>query len=453
LVIGGGVAGLKSAIDLAKRGIKVNLIEKSGKLGGRMLDLFTIFPTNEYSRDLIQKLIQEVESNPFIKIYKNAELKDASGFVGDFNTTIAMSKPDGSIEDHELHSGAIIIAVGLDLYKPRTGEYGWDQAPEVISLLDFHKMLHPIDAGKGDLMVNGRKVKNVALIHCVGSRQWEGVHKPQADGKINDYCSRVCCTTLMHMAVEIKERFPDVNVFDFFEDIRTYARGHEEFYTKAAEEGVLFFRFNPLKPPVVLKDPTGKYPLVVRSIDRLTMDEEIEVPVDVVVLGLGMTAGDLSKLVDLYRCSRGPDRFLMEAHPKLKPVELAALGLFLAGSVQGPMDITEATAGASAAASKAAVLVTAQTMELDPFVAEVMEDKCSGCRTCLDICPFNAISRNDEKAIAFVNKALCTGCGTCVATCPSNAIKQYGFSHDEVASEVLTLLSAIAEQSSYAMAK
>jgi heterodisulfide reductase subunit A len=145
-------------------------------------------------------------------------------------------------------------------------------------------------------------------------------------------------------------------------------------------------------------------------------------------------------LIDLYRCSRGADRFLLEAHPKLRPVELASFGLFLAGSVQGPMDITEATAGAAAAASKAAALVKRGFIELDPFIAKVNEDLCTGCKTCLFICPFDAITRDEEKGIAVISEALCTGCGTCAAACPSNAIQQFGFNDAEVMSEVLALL-------------
>jgi len=171
----------------------------------------------------------------------------------------------------------------------------------------------------------------------------------------------------------------------------------------------------------------------------------VEVPVDLVVLGTGMVAANMETLIDLYRCSRGPDRFLLEAHPKLRPVELATFGLFLSGSVQGPMDITEATAAAAAAASKAAALVTQGIVELDPFIAKADEEICTGCQTCLTVCPYDSISLDEEKLIAVINEALCTGCGTCAAVCPSNAIQQFGFNDNEVMSEVMALLGVISE--------
>lgn len=443
LVIGGGVAGLKAALDLAKRGIKVTLTEKSDVLGGRLLELDTVFPTNEKAGDLIQPMIKDVESNPLITVYKNTDLKDSTGSVGDFHVHLTVKRAGGQTEEVEVHAGVIIIAVGLDVYEPREGEYGFLTSPHVIGLLDLQKMLNPSGPTGGKLEVNGKPVKNVGFIHCVGSRQWDDVHQPQEDGKVNDYCSRYCCTAIVHSAVEIKERFPEVNVFDFHEDIRTYGRGHEDFYTRAGELGVIFFRFDPHKPAVVEKDPKGEMPLVVRCIDRLTMGEEVEVPVDLVVLGTGLMPKDMTTLIDLYRCSRGQDRFLLEAHPKLRPVELAAYGLFLAGSAQGPMDTTESTAGAAAAASKAAAMITKGIVELDPFNAKVDEDLCTGCRTCLNICPYDAISRDEEKGIAVVNVALCTSCGTCAAACPSNAIQQFGFNDAEVMGELLSLLGVI----------
>jgi heterodisulfide reductase subunit A len=280
-------------------------------------------------------------------------------------------------------------------------------------------------------------------MHCVGSMQRKEVHPPSPDGKINDYCSRVCCTASLHAETELKARYPDLHVYDFHEDIRTYGRWHEDYYTKASEQGVVFVRFNPLKPPRVGPDPLGEAPLVVRTIDRLTLGEEIEVPLDVLVLATGLVARDMSRLVDLFRCSVGPDRFLLEVHPKLRPVELASFGLFLAGSVQGPMDTVESSAGAAAAASKAAGLISQGNIELDPFIAKVSEELCSGCRICLYVCPFDAISRDDAKKVAVVNEALCTGCGTCVAACPCNAIAQLGFSDTQVKSEILALLGRL----------
>jgi len=340
----------------------------------------------------------------------------------------------------EVQSGVILIAVGLDLYQPRLGEYGFGQFREVITLAQLNRILDPKGPTGGKLVVHGRQVRSIGFMHCVGSMQQKGVHIPGPDGKINDYCSRVCCTASLHAETELKTRYPDLQVYDFHEDIRTYGRWHEDYYAQASAQGVAFVRFNPLRPPRVERDPREEAPLLVRTVDRLTFGEELEVPLDVLVLATGLVARDMGRLIDLFRCSVGPDRFLLEVHPKLRPVELAVFGLFLAGSVQGPMDTVESTAGAAAASAKAAGLISRGSIELDPFIARVADELCSGCRICLSVCPYDAISRDDAKKVALINEAVCTGCGTCVATCPCNAITQFGFTDDEVKSEVLALL-------------
>lgn len=439
LVIGGGVAGLTAARDLACRGIQVTLIERSDQLGGRMADLGRIFPTEEKASDLLKPLIEEVLATEKIRVYTHAEIEESTGAIGDFRIKIRVGGNGKPGETVEAHVGVVLLAIGLDEYAPREGEYGMGLHPQVITLLDLARELAKEKPGQ-QLALHDRPIRNVAFLHCVGSRQHHGVHEPGPQGKINDYCSRCCCTGILHSACDLMERYPHLNIYEFFEDIRAYGRGHEEYYTKASEAGVRFVRFDPLRPPRVDTDPRGESPLLVRSIDRLTDNMEVEVPADLVVLGIGLQARDMSKLIDLYRCSVGADRFLLEVHPKLRPVELAVSGVFLAGSAQGPMDITEATAAAAAAASKAAAMITQGEIEMDPFIAKVKEELCTGCRICLSVCPYDAISRDEEKGIAVISEKLCTGCGTCAASCPSNAIQQFGFNDDEVKSEVLALL-------------
>ena len=219
-----------------------------------------------------------------------------------------------------IRSGAIIIAVGLNTYPPRHGEYGYHQIPEVVTLAQMNRLLDPTGPTRGELRVNGHLIRRVGFMHCVGSLQHEGVHKPMRDGQVNQYCSRVCCTTTLHTAAEIKSRFPEVQVYDFHEDIRTYGRRHEGYYDQVCRQGVAFLRFDPPRPPRVEPDPKREWPLVVRMIDRLTFNEELEVPLDLLVLATGLVARDMAKLIDLYRCSVGADRFLLEVPPKLRPV-------------------------------------------------------------------------------------------------------------------------------------
>ena len=339
-----------------------------------------------------------------------------------------------------LHSGVIVLATGSDPYEPQYGEYGYGIAPEVIRLQQLIRLLDPEGPTGGRLPQNGKAPLRIAFIHCVGARQIEGISQRQPDGKAKDYCARACCTAILHSALEIKRRSPETVIVDFYQDIRTYGRGHESCYEQASENGILFIRYDPYHPPRVERNPAGDSPLLVKSRDMLTQGIDVEMPADLVVLGTGMVPHDISELVGMYHCAIGADGFLLEVHPKLRPVELAVSGMFLAGTCQGPMDITESCAAAAAAASKAAALVAQGQVEMDPFVASVDETRCTGCQTCLTVCPYDAISRDEARGIAVISEARCTGCGTCAAACPSNAIQQAGFTDRQIFSELEMLL-------------
>jgi heterodisulfide reductase subunit A len=305
------------------------------------------------------------------------------------------------------------------------------------------------------LQWNGHPVRNVAFIHCVGSRQLDGINEPQPDGQVNDYCSRVCCTATLHAANELVKRYPDTNVFDVYEDIRTYGRGHETYYTQASENRVRFLRFHADELPGVLAlPPEEDYPLVVRVHDYLTWGEEIEIPVDLVVLAVGMMPNPVDDIIQLLKISPGTDRFLLEVHPKLRPVETAVPGVVLAGTAQGPMNIQESCAAASAAAAKVAVLLSQGQVELEPFVARVDPDRCDGTGQCVEVCRYEdaitlqTISQNGQAAQrAVVTAANCAGCGSCVSACPNRAIdlqgwtlEQYEAMVDAIASEDLLVM-------------
>lgn len=510
LVIGGGVAGLMAARDLAERGMKVTLIEKRPFLGGRMAQLWNVFPTGEEARPMLCDLIREVVKHPLITILTGAHVVDSEGVVGDFKTKVRVDPrgvderltypgnaiaacPEETISEFDfalsrrkaiympypgcyppipaidwqlcnrcgkcvaavggkginleaqpreltLHSGVILLATGYDPYEPLLGEYGYGIFPKVITLQQLHRMLDPEGPTAGALPVDSHKPLRIGFLHCVGARQIEGVNAPQPDGKVKDYCARTCCTAAMHAAVALKERFPHAQIVSFYQDMRTYGRGHEEYYEKASEKGVLFVRYSPRHPPRVDKDRSGQWPVVVRTKDLLTDGLPIEVPLDLLILATGVVPHDISELVTMYSCAVGYDSFLLEVHPKLRPVELAVSGVFLAGCCQGPMDITEACSAASAAASKAAAMIAQGQVEMDPFIAAVDEALCTGCSTCLTVCPYDAISRDEARRIAMVSEALCTGCGTCAATCPSGAIQQAGFNDQQVRAELEVLL-------------
>jgi len=346
---------------------------------------------------------------------------------------------DAQPEEIDLKAGAIVLATGFDPYEPRPGEYGYGQYPEVITLPQLNRLLNPQGPTGGRLERNGRPVKNVCLIHCVGSRQIEGVHQPGPDGRTYDYCSRVCCTSALEAANEIRERHPEVNVFDFYRDIRTYGRGHEDYYESASKHGVLFFRYLAEEPPVVHRATAGNgSPLAVTVKDTLTWGEEVEASADLVVLVTGMKPRDITGLVETLKLARSSDGFLQEVHPKLRPVETAVSGVFLAGTCQAPMDIGESCAAASAAAVKVSATLLKGQIELAPFVATVDPERCQGSGACIEECRYQQAISLVEVTLngtpvkrAQVKPALCRGCGMCVPVCPHGAIQVEGCRVDQ----------------------
>jgi heterodisulfide reductase subunit A len=291
----------------------------------------------------------------------------------------------------------------------------------------------------------------MALIHCVGSRQIEGVHKPRADGRVNDYCSRVCCTASLAAANRVRERFPQVNIYDVYQDIRTYGRGHEDYYMRASKNRVTFLRYLADDGPQVVAAEAGEeHPLLVRVKDHLTWGEEIELPVDLVVLAVGMRPSPVQDLMDMLKITPGNDGFLLEVHPKLRPVETAVTGVVLAGTAQGPMNIQESCAAAEAAASKVAVLLGRGKAELEPYVAKVDPERCQGSGECVRVCPqegaiqMETFTENGtEVRRAVVTAANCNGCGICVSACPSRAIDVQGWRLDEFEAMVAAIAAEI----------
>jgi len=522
LVIGGGVAGLRAALDLARQGVGVTLIEKSPFLGGRSVQLHTVFPTEDPARPLVHRLIDEVKAERNVSILTNTEVVALTGYVGDFTITLRTtprgvsrdlrksaeaiaacpvkvanefndgiderkaiyqpypgSEPDLPAIDWatctrcgdcltaagagidlnaepvetRIEAGAIVVATGFDHYQPRAGEYGYAASPRVVTLPQVHRMLDPEGPTGGRLEIDGRAPRSVAFIHCVGSRQIEGVDEPGPDGKLHEYCSRVCCTATLQAANELRKKYPDTAVYDLYRDIRTYGRHQEPYYVDASKKGVVFMRFaNEARPTVEVVDGAN-YPLKVTVTDTLTFGAEIEVPVDLVILSVGVQPSDISEFIDMTHAPVGADGFLLEVHPKLRPVESAIPGLLLAGTVQAPMDITESTSAASAAAAKVTALLASDHVEMEPFVAKVDPSRCDGCGLCLDACHYaGAIALQDveiEEGVvekrAYVNPVACKGCGACVPSCPVSAldvasweIDQYEAMIDAITAQPLT---------------
>ncbi len=451
-VIGGGISGLRAAVDLAKSGIKVALIEKTPFLGGNASQLDRVFPTGEKAADLIDYLTSAVIKDPNITVYTCAELTGFEGYIGNFKISVSRKAPQGDMlqqakaatvgsfqpfcgflpeeipladTEETLTTGVIVFATGFKLYEPRTGEFGYGENREVVTLRQFIRMMDEASPGTGTLKIDGRPIRRVAMIHCVGSRQIPGIHEADADDYMNEYCSRTCCTATLQAALEIRDNYPKTQVLDYYRDIRTYGHNQEDYYTQASEKNVLFFRYEPEDSPVITKT-VGEFPLKVSVVDKLTFNEEVEAGVDLVVLATGMEAKSITNLVEMMKLPVGSDKFLQEVHPKLRPVEMANGGILLAGTCQAPMDINESCNAAQAAAAKAAAILGKGFVELDPFVAKVDPAKCKGSGECIAECPENAISMTADN-IAEVNPALCTGCGMCVAVCAVNGIDVQGW--------------------------
>lgn len=326
----------------------------------------------------------------------------------------------------EVSGGSIILATGFNPYEPRMGEYGYGEIPEVITLPQLVRLMDNDGPTQGKLEINGHSIKSVAFIHCVGSRQMTGINEPQPDGKVNVYCSRSCCTATLQAANELKEHYPDLNIYDLYQDIRTYGYGHEEYYRQAAKNQILFFQYDPESLAEVKPSSKSNSSVTITVADLLTHGEEMDLDVDLVVLSVGMMPRDISKLTDIFKLPQGADRFLQEVHPKLRPVELAVEGIMIAGTCQGPMDITETSAAASAAAAKSMNILSQEYVYLNPYIALVDNELCSGTGICVEECSeVNAISLENGKAV--INKTLCNGCGICVAACPNNAINIQGW--------------------------
>ncbi|NLI82949.1 MAG: CoB--CoM heterodisulfide reductase iron-sulfur subunit A family protein [Deltaproteobacteria bacterium] len=456
-VIGGGVAGLSAARDLADRGIPVTLVEKSPCLGGQLARLDRIAPTGERAPELVRALADAVLNHPHITVFTDAQVIATDGYIGNFKLTVRQEvaseaftgteacyipfsgmRPAGPSpsepREFNLETGAIVVATGFRSYEPRQGEYGFGDFASVITLPTLIRKMAEQDTEGSFLEIDGRRIRSVAMIHCVGSRQIPGIHPEDASGRLNEYCSRTCCTATLNAACRIRETHPGTRVYELYRDIRTYGRGQEELYEQAARDGVVFLRFEPDQAPEVVRaDPTDGYPLKIRVTDTLTFSENLEVPADLVVLSTGMEPNDVSDLVEMMKLPVGVDRFLLEVHPKLRPVEMPVGGIFVAGTCQAPFDVGETCNAAGAAAVKAASLLAEGHVELDPFVAEVDAERCKGSGACVEACLNPGALALVEMQIggqtvrrAQVTPALCLGCGACVAVCPENAIDVCG---------------------------
>ncbi len=431
VVVGGGVAGMSAALDLAGAGFPTYLVERSDSLGGRVADLNRVFPTLESVSDMLEPLIERVRTHPNMTVMLNARMTDVEGYVGNFEVTVTGSGPteaegpDQQPGTRHLKVGSIVIATGYDVFDPRRKpELGYGQYANVLTSMELERRLV-----EGDLTVNGRSPKRVAFIQCVGSRD-----------KLlgNPYCSRVCCMYTAKQSRLVKELLPDAEVTVLYMDVRTFGKGAEEFWDEARAKGVLYRKGNISE--IYRKSGDDGDRVVLAGEDTL-LGQPIDLETDLVVLAVGMEArSDTADLSTLLKLPRSADGFFLELHPKLRPVDTAVDGVFLAGCCQGPKDIPDTVAQAKAAASSALIPLLRGTVPVESATATVDSEACAGCGMCVEVCPYDAPALDPLWGVSRINAVLCKGCGACAVTCPSKAIRLQQFTPDQILAQVDALV-------------
>ncbi len=427
-VIGAGVAGIKAAISLAEKNTEVVLIERESEIGGRVAQWGSLFSTQETGREMIDRLSSQLKQHKNINLLTNSEVVENKGSVGNIALKIRRKDPETGAEVMtEITVGSVLMATGFDYYTPQQAEFGYGTSDKVITLPEFKKMIDSQTGAK--LTHNGREVKNIAYIYCVGSRQTDGE---------NTYCSRNCCTSTIHAAVTARQKFSNIQNYHFNRGLRTYGK-QEILYADSLRQGDIYFQSYEDGLPVVSVE--GKK-TIVKVNDILTNNREIELEADLVVLVTGMVPRADNSVGSLFKLPKGRDKFYNEVHMKLRPVETVIDGITIAGACQGPKNIAESVNSALSAATKSYSIISKGEVESQPLVATIDPAKCSWCGACEEACPFDAILKVDKdgKTIAEINNTVCKGCGMCAPVCEPDAVDLIACSSAEIMSMIDALV-------------
>jgi len=491
-IIGAGVAGMRAAIELSDMNCPVTLIEREHFVGGRVAQWDVLFTTDQTGKELVTNLYNEVIKRENITLLTGTEVISNTGSIGaftlkvkvtpryikekcnegnlrkaidacpvelpdEFNFFITQRKaiyhnfpseyPQQPVIDiknctrcgecekvcpsvdftqkeeiMEIKAGSVLMATGFDPYTPTDGEFGYRLSENVVTLPQFKRI---IELNDKKLNFNGKEIKNIAYIYCVGSRQTEGDNK---------YCSRYCCTSVIHASIQARKKFASTNNYHFTRGIRTYGK-QELLYSESLENGDIYLQSYEEDPPVVTVD-NGR--LSVKIKDILTGGRELTVEPDLVVLVTGMVPRADNSVSSIFKIPKGRDNFFNEIHMKLRPVETVIDGVTICGACQGPKNITESVNSTLSAAAKSFSFVNKGELELEPIVAIIDKELCTWCGECVKACPFDAIhmDKYGKKDIAVINNSVCKGCGMCLPVCPPNAIDLTAFSDKEIESMI-----------------
>ncbi len=408
LVIGGGVAGMTAALNLARQGFPTTIVEKTDKLGGAAVDVRHTWKGRDVG-EFLSDLVAKVDAQPDIDVLLNAAIVNASGFVGNFETEVSANGQTRTIAH-----GATIIATGGKAAD--TQEYLYGRNPRVTRWHDLENNPERLkDAG------------SVVFIQCVGSRDDQ-----------RPYCSRICCTASVLQAIAIKEAHPDTSVYILYRDLRTYGQ-RELLYKQAREKGVIFIRYTLERKPQVAEVPDG---LEVSVFDPV-LQRDLTIQADLVNLATAIEPADNSELASLYKLPMNAENFFMEAHAKLRPVEFASDGIYMCGLAHYPKSIEESISQAMAAASRATTVLAKPSIRISPLVSQIDTEKCIGCGLCAEVCPFGAIAFDEVEGKGHRARnisASCKGCGLCASTCPQKAIDMLHFRDEQIMASVCAIV-------------
>lgn len=509
LVVGGGIAGIQSALEIANSGHPVYLVEKEPSIGGHMAQFDKTFPTLDCAACILTPRMSEAGTHPNITLMTWAEVEHVDGFVGNFSVTIRkkaryvdtdictgcgiceqkcpkkiiddvfevglgyrkaiytpfdQAVPKYPVIDREnctyfikgtckacelfcpteaidfeqedeliqVKVGNIILATGYDLFDARRiPQYGYGRLANVFTSMEFERMCNAAGPTSGNIVLrDGSTVpQSVGIIHCVGSR----------DRNYNNYCSAICCMQSLKFAHLVHER-TEATVYNFYIDLRTPYKDYDEFYQRVLDEGTLFVRGKVAEVTDAARMPGEEQKLIIQVEDTLA-GKQRRIPLDMVVLSTALEPRhDAFETAHKFGITCSSNGWFTEKHPKLDPVATMTEGLFIAGAATGPKDIPASVSQGSAASARVLSYIEQGELALEPIRASVIQEKCSGCRICNDLCPFNAILFHDELMVSEINKALCQGCGTCIAACPAGAITGTGFSDEQIFAQIDGLL-------------